>query len=82
MTALAFSLSRSLDSNELCGIRLYDGEVRGTYTVEGIIAITEMLKVNATLQSIRCASPARFLTQALAAADVLLAADGVDCRFD
>ena len=42
-------LACSLDSNQLCGI----GQFGGTYTAEGIIAITEMLKVNTGLQSIR-----------------------------
>jgi len=42
-------LFRSLDGNQLCGLN-YRGQ--GTYTADGIIAITEMLKVNATLQSI------------------------------
>ena len=49
---------RSLNNNALCGIQY--GE--GTYTAEGIIKIAEMLKVNTTLQSIRCASRAHFLT--------------------
>ena len=35
----------------------------GTYTAEGITAIAEMLKVNTTVQSIRCASHARFIWQ-------------------
>ena len=46
------SLARSLSENALCGLN-YQGE--GTYTTEGIVAISEMLKVNTTLQSIRCA---------------------------
>jgi len=41
----------SLDANALCGVNMF-GE--GTYTAEGIVAISEMLKVNTTLQSIRC----------------------------
>ena len=49
--------SLSLDNNEICGLNM----LGGTYTAEGITAITEMLKVNTTLQSIRCASCARFL---------------------
>ena len=56
---LAFSFLRSLDYNQLCGL---DINGRGTYTAEGIIAITEMLKVNSTLQSIRCVRGARSLT--------------------
>ena len=35
----------------LCGI---DRGGKGIYTAEGIIAISEMLKVNRTLQSVRC----------------------------
>ena len=55
------SLLCSLNDNQLCGIDRYNG--RGTYTTDGIIAITEMLKVNSTLQSIRCARGARVLTK-------------------
>ena len=55
-----FSFLRSLDGNQLCGLN-HRGQ--GTYTAEGIIAITEMLKVNTALQSIRCARGARFLTK-------------------
>ena len=40
-----------LDDNQLCGVDHYGD---GTYTAEGIIAISEMLKVNRTLQSVRC----------------------------
>ena len=43
----------SLDVNQLCGLN-YCGE--GTYTAEGIIKLSEALKVNATLTSLRCAS--------------------------
>ena len=39
-----------LDNNELCGLR-YGG---GTYTAEGIVAISDMLRVNRTLRSVRC----------------------------
>ena len=53
-------LVRSMDGNELCGL---DRNGWGTYTAEGIIAITEMLKVNSTLQSIRCAQGTCFLTK-------------------
>ena len=57
------SLARSLYNNQLCGL-YYKGEgtqrcpreLCGTYTTEGIVAISEMLKVNTTLQSIRCVS--------------------------
>ena len=63
--AFAFvSRARSLSSNQLCGLN-YKGE--GTYTTEGIVAIVEMLKVNTTLQSIRCVARVRFLSQASAA---------------
>ena len=44
---------RSLDFNQLCGVNEHGV---GTYTVEGIEKITEMLKTNTTLTSIRCAS--------------------------
>ena len=40
-----------MSNNQLCGI---DRRGNGTYTTEGIVAIVEMLKVNTTLQSIRC----------------------------
>ena len=39
-----------LDSNWLCGLNEY-GE--GTYTAEGIVAISDMLRVNQTLRSVR-----------------------------
>ena len=55
---LLLSLARSLDDNELCGL---DEHGEGTYTTEGIVAIVEMLKVNTTLQSIRCVAHAQFL---------------------
>ena len=57
----ACSLARSLGNNQLCGLDMF-GE--GNYTAEGIIAITDMLKKNTTLQSMRCASRARFRTLA------------------
>ena len=41
---------RSLGDNELCGVN-WRGE--GTYTTEGIEALCDMLKVNATLTSLR-----------------------------
>ena len=53
-----FFLLGSLAHNDLCGLDIFG---RGTYTAEGIIAITEMLKVNSMLQSIMCAQGARFL---------------------
>ena len=37
----------------LCGVNMH---ADGTYTVEGITQIAEMLKVNQTLQSIKCAA--------------------------
>ena len=52
-----FPLLGSLANNTLCGVN-WDGS--GTYTAEGIIAITEVLKMNTTLQSIRCALLAAF----------------------
>ena len=42
-----------LNNNQLCGLDL-DGD--GTYTAEGIIKLSDALKVNATLTSLRCAS--------------------------
>ena len=48
-----------LDNNQLCGLDMFG---RGTYTAEGIIAISEMLKVNRTLQSVRCATLAFLMT--------------------
>ena len=48
------SLACSLSDNALCGI---DEDGDGDYTAEGIVAISEMLKVNTTLQSIKCARP-------------------------
>ena len=55
-----FPLLGSLGSNELFGV---NRSGRGNYTAEGILAITEMLKVNTTLQSIRCALCVCFLTK-------------------
>ena len=62
--AFAFvSRARSLDANALCGLYYDDDlELCGTYTTEGIVAISEMLKVNTTLQSIRCVARVRFPT--------------------
>ena len=52
----------SLDRNALCGL---DQDGYGTYTAEGITKITEMLKTNTTLTSIRCAAiPSLFGTLA------------------
>ena len=39
----------SLSKNQLCGLNEYG---QGPYTAEGIIQITEALKVNTALQSI------------------------------
>ena len=47
-------LESRLDNNDLCGLYYYYDELGGTYTAEGIIAISEALKVNRTLQSVRC----------------------------
>jgi hypothetical protein len=48
----------SLDGNQLCGFNFH-GE--GTYTAEGITKISEMLKANTTLTSIRhAATPSLF----------------------
>ena len=61
---LLVSLARSLDMNALCGlyyVDVDDHQLSGTYTAEGIVAISEMLKVNTTLQSIRCVARVRFL---------------------
>ena len=69
---LAFPFLRSLDENQLCGL---DEDGDGDYTAEGIIAITEMLKVNTTLQSIRCARGARFSDKASVAIDTNLVPD-------
>ena len=43
---------RSLDENQLCGV---DEDGEGTYTAEGIIMLSDALKINATLTSLRCA---------------------------
>ena len=47
-----------MNDNQLCGM-YYDreGDLCGTYTAEAISKIAEMLKVNTTLKSIRCAPP-------------------------
>ena len=58
---------RSLDDNQLCGIDRY-GE--GTYTAEGIIMLSDALKINATLTSLRCAIQLTFpIWKVSAAAD-------------
>ena len=44
-------LAHSLGYNELCGI---DENGEGTYTVEGITAIAEALKVNTTIKNLEC----------------------------
>ena len=44
-----------MDNNELCGLyKDFQGSIQGTYNAAGILAISEMLKVNRTLQSVRC----------------------------
>ena len=61
---------RSLDGNQLCGV---NWEGRGTYTAEGIIKLSDALKVNATLTSLRCATKLTFpLWKVSAAADTLV----------
>ena len=45
-------VARRHDVDQICGL---DDLGRGTYTAEGIIAITEMLKLNSSLLSIRLA---------------------------
>ena len=58
----------SLDNNMLCGL---DRDGDGTYTAQGITKITEMLKTNTTLTSIRCAAiPSLF---------GMLAAPSIEC---
>ena len=49
----ALSLLLSLTNNQLCGI---DEDGDGAYTAEGIVQISEALKVNQTLQSIKSAA--------------------------
>ena len=41
----------SLENNQLCGLNMYG---QGTYNAEGIVAISDMLRVNRTLWSVRC----------------------------
>ena len=51
---------RSLDGNQLCG--LYKdrfGCLRGMYTAEGIVKLSDALKVNKTLTSLRCTARPR-----------------------
>ena len=58
---------RSLSGNELCGIDAYGN---GTYTAEGIIKLSDALKINATLTSLRCAIQLTFpIWKVSAAAD-------------
>ena len=47
------TLACRISYNELCGVN-YHGQ--GTYTAEGIIKLSEALKVNATLKSLKCAA--------------------------
>ena len=42
-----------LDNNKLCGLDVWGN---GTYTAEGIIKLSDALKINKTLTSLRCAS--------------------------
>ena len=43
----------SLGGNQLCGLDVWGN---GTYTAEGIIKLSDALKINKTLTSLRCAS--------------------------
>ena len=52
-----------LDDNELCGLNMY-----GTYTAEGIIKLSDALKINKTLTSLRCAIQITFLIWHVSAA--------------
>ena len=63
-----------MGSNALCGINQY-GE--GTYTARGIVAIVEMLKVNTTLQSIRCVARVPFLIGVSSHCQCSLSADSL-----
>ena len=49
---------RSLEYNQLCGL---DRNGKGTYTAEGIIKLSDALKVNKSLTSLRCAATAHHL---------------------
>ena len=52
-TDIVCLLFGSLSLNRLCGL---DSFGDGTYTAEGIVQIAEVLKVNTTLQSVKCAA--------------------------
>ena len=71
------SRARSLDANALCGI---DEDGEGTYSAEGIVAISEMLKVNTTLQSIRCVAHVRFLADVSSPCQCSVSAHSSDHR--
>ena len=60
----------SLDRNQLCGV---DEDGEGTYTAEGIIMLSDALKINATLTSLRCAIQLTFpIWKVSAAADTFV----------
>jgi len=67
-----------LDSNQLCGVDIMG---RGTYTSEGILAISEMLRVNRGLQSLSLrfnqldAEAAKHLSNALVSNQSLITLD-------
>ena len=42
----------NLSSNRLCGVYEYWGEIKGTYTAEGVIAIAEAIEVCGALTSL------------------------------
>ena len=46
------ALAGSISDNALCGVKYG----LGTYTAEGIIQLSDALKVNATLTSLKCAA--------------------------
>ena len=48
-------LQLDLSYNQLCGVYYEYGELRGTYTAEGVLAIANALKVTASLTSINLA---------------------------
>ena len=58
----------SLYTNALCGIDQYE---MGTYTDEGIAKLCDMLKVNVTLFSLRCASNCQIRDSSVATDDIL-----------
>ena len=48
--------SYSLANNQLCGLYYRYGEIKGTYTAEGITKLCEGLKGSA-VTSLKCANP-------------------------